>query len=156
MEHAAGPSRESDGTARPLPAGFRRAGGHGAGTPGGQGRDAGTLRRRPCVARSRPRSDRSSPFVTVEAFYSPSTGIGLPYPASDTAELIGPASAALRRIYRPGPDYAKCGVRLTGLCPAGAGQVDSFDTRDTDPHRRLMTALDAINRRVTVEAATPR
>jgi hypothetical protein len=33
------------------------------------------------------------------------------------------------------------------LCPAGAGQADSFDTRDTD-RRRLMTAQDAINRRM--------
>ena len=29
-----------------------------------------------------------------------------------------------------------------------AGQADLFDTRDTDRSRRLMTALDAINRRM--------
>jgi hypothetical protein len=41
-----------------------------------------------------------------------------------------------------------CGAILAKLCPAGAGQVVSFDTRDTD-RRRLMTALDAINRRIS-------
>jgi Domain of unknown function (DUF4113) len=88
---------------------------------------------------------RNSPFATVEAFYASSLSIGLPYPASDTAEPIGPATAARRRISRPGPDDAKCDVPLAELLPAGAGQADSFNTRDTD-RRRLMSALDTINR----------
>jgi hypothetical protein len=91
---------------------------------------------------------RNSPFATVESFSAPSIGIGLPYTASDTAEPIGPSTAALRRIDRPGPYYAECGVMLAELCSVGAGQADVFDTRDTDRRRRLMTALDAINRRV--------
>src|SRR5262245_7491248 len=95
MEHAAGPSRESDGTARPQPAGFRRAGVREAGTPLTRGREDGASRRRACVARSRPRSGRASPFAPVEAFYAPSRGIGLPYPASDTAELIDRTSSNL-------------------------------------------------------------
>jgi uncharacterized protein YcbX len=60
---------------------------------------------------------------------------------------FGPSTAALRRIDCPGPYYMKCGVMLAELCSVGAGQADVFDTRDTD-RRRLMTALDAINRRV--------
>jgi hypothetical protein len=36
---------------------------------------------------------------------------------------------------------------LADLYPAGARQADAFDTRDTD-RRWLMTALDAINRRI--------
>jgi hypothetical protein len=51
---------------------------------------------------------RNSPFAPVEAFSARSIGIGLKYPASDRAELIGPVTAALQRISRPGPDYAKC------------------------------------------------
>jgi DNA polymerase V len=87
---------------------------------------------------------RNCPFATVESFYAPSIGIRLPYPVSDTAELIDPATAAVRRIDRPGPYYAKCGVMLAELCSVGAGQADVFDTRDTDL-RRLTTALDTIN-----------
>jgi hypothetical protein len=58
---------------------------------------------------------RNSPFATVEAFSAPSIGIGIPYTTSDTAELIGPATAARRRIDRPGPFYAKCGVEAVAL-----------------------------------------
>ncbi len=90
----------------------------------------------------------NSPFATAEAFYAPSIGIALPYPTSDTAELIGHATAALRQIYRPGPHYSKCGVLLTELTAEGAGQADLFDTRDTARRRSLMAALDAINRRM--------
>jgi hypothetical protein len=84
----------------------------------------------------------NSPFAAAEAFYAPSIGIGLPYPTSDTAELIGHAADALRRIYRPGPHYAKCGVLLTELAAEGTGQADLFDTHDTARRRSLMTTLD--------------
>ena len=66
---------------------------------------------------------RNSPFATVESFSAPSIGIGLPYTASDKAEPIGPSTAALRRIDRPGPYYAKCGVMLAELCSVAPGQV---------------------------------
>jgi DNA polymerase V len=37
---------------------------------------------------------------------------------------------------------------LTEFCPAGAGQADLFDMGDVDRSRNLMTALDAVNRRM--------
>ena len=58
------------------------------------------------------------------------------------------ATVAGGDLDRPGPYYAKCGVMLAELCSVSAGQADVFDTRDTDRRRRLMTALDAMNRRV--------
>ena len=91
---------------------------------------------------------RNSPFATVESFSTPSIGSGFPCTASDTAEPIGPSTVAQRRIDRPGPYYAKGGVMHAELCSVGAGQADVFDTRDADRPRRLMTAPDAINRRV--------
>jgi DNA polymerase V len=90
----------------------------------------------------------NSPFATAEAFYARSIGIGLPYPTSDTAELIDHATSALRQIYRPGPHYSKCGVMLTELTAEGAGQANMFDTRDADRRRSLMAAADAIIRRM--------
>jgi hypothetical protein len=41
---------------------------------------------------------------------------------------------------------------LAEPCPAGAGQAELSDTRDAD-RRRLMTALDAIHRRMGRDAA---
>jgi DNA polymerase V len=111
-------------------------------------RAAEKLRRDRMVARHMQVFLQNSPFSATEAFFSNATGFQLPHLTSDTAELIGHATAALRRIYRPGPHYAKCGVMLTELTPEGTGQPDLFDTRDQTRSRELMAALDAINRRM--------
>ena len=90
----------------------------------------------------------NSPFATNEAYYSKGAGFRLAYPTSDTTELIRHAAAALERIYRPGFHYTKCGVMLDELVPEGSGQRDLFDGRDKDRSRRLMDALDTVNRRM--------
>ena len=90
----------------------------------------------------------NSPFAAREAYVGNAAGVALPYPTSDTAELIGHATVALRRIYRPGPHYVKCGVMLTEFVPEGTGQADLFDGRDTARRRDLMAALDTLNRRM--------
>ncbi len=90
----------------------------------------------------------NSPFATAEAYYSNGASVRLPYPTSDTAELIRHAAVALERIYRPGYHYSKCGVMLAELVPEGSGQADLFDIRDEERRRRLMTALDTVNRRM--------
>ena len=106
------------------------------------------LRRDRLLARHMQVFLHNSPFSTAEPYYGNASGFQLPHPTSDTAELIGHATAALRHIFRPGFHYAKCGVMLAELCPAGTGQRDLFDTRDDDRSQRLMTALDTINRRM--------
>jgi DNA polymerase V len=111
-------------------------------------RAAEKLRRDRMLARHMQVFLHNSPFSATEAYVSNATGLTLPHPTSDTAELIGHATAALRRIYRPGPQYAKCGIMLTELTPEGSGQADLFDGRDTARRRELMAALDAINCRM--------
>jgi DNA polymerase V len=91
---------------------------------------------------------QNSPFATAEPFYSNSASFQLPHATSDTAELITHACNALRPIFRPGFHYAKCGVMLTELVADGSQQRDLFDTRDQDRSRKLMTALDTVNRRM--------
>jgi DNA polymerase V len=111
-------------------------------------RAAEKLRRDRMVARHVQVFLHNSPFATNEAYFSNATGFQLPHPTSDSGELIGHAVAALRRIYCQGPHYSKCGVMLTELGPAGAGQRDLFDTRDEARSGSLMTTLDTINRRM--------
>jgi DNA polymerase V len=80
---------------------------------------------------------------------SPSAGCQLPVATSDTAELIRRACPVLRCLYRPGHDYSKCGVMLTGLSSDAVRQGHLFDRHDDDGRsRRLMETLDAINRRL--------
>jgi DNA polymerase V len=90
----------------------------------------------------------NSPFDAKEAYYSRSASVRLPNPTSDTAELIQHACAALARIFRPGVHYSKCGVMLTELTPNEIRQGDFLDRRDRARSRRLMAAVDAINRRM--------
>lgn len=90
----------------------------------------------------------NSPFDTKEPYYSNAASIALPYATSDTAELIRHACTGLKRIYRDGYHYAKCGVLLTELTSDSIRQGDLFDRPDTDRSRRLMDTLDAINRRM--------
>ena len=90
----------------------------------------------------------NSPFATNEPHYGNAASFQLPHATSDTGELIEHAVAGLRRIFRPGFHYSKCGVMLTELTPAGVRQGDLFDARDTGKSRRLMASLDEINRRM--------
>ena len=90
----------------------------------------------------------NSPFDAKEAYFSRQASFQLPHPTSDTAELIHYACQALARIFRPGIHYNKCGVMLTELTPDSVHQGDFLETRDTVRSQQLMTALDAINRRM--------
>jgi DNA polymerase V len=90
----------------------------------------------------------NSPFDPKEPYFSRQANFQLHHPTSDTAELIHQACNALARIFRPGIHYNKCGVMLTELTPDSEHQGDFLDTRDRARSKQLMTALDAINRRM--------
>ena len=110
-------------------------------------RAAEKLRRDGLLARHMQVFVQNSPFSAREPYYSKGSGFQLPHATSDTAELIHHATNGLRQIFRPGIRYAKCGVMLTELVVEGSEQADLFDTRDCDSRRRLMRAIDLINRR---------
>jgi DNA polymerase V len=85
-------------------------------------------------------------FRTGEPQYHKSATVTLPSASSDTLELASAAVRALARIYRPGYQYHKAGVILTGMVPAEPRQLTLLDT--PDPRRDdLMRVMDAINGR---------
>jgi DNA polymerase V len=90
----------------------------------------------------------NSPFDPREPYFSRQVSFQLAHPTSDTAELIHQACQAMARIFRPGVRYNRCGVMLTELTPDSEHQGDFLDTRDRARSKQLMTALDAINRRM--------
>ena len=61
----------------------------------------------------------NSPFATAERVFQQRHRLPAPPPDQRHGRADPPRRAALRRIYRPGPHYAKCGVMLTEL---GAGR----------------------------------
>lgn len=77
--------------------------------------------------------------------YSRTAQVNLSVASDDTRRLAAAAVHVLQRIYKPGYDYKKAGVMLTGLQPAAAVQDDLFSGYDRVRSARLMGTLDRIN-----------
>jgi DNA polymerase V len=87
-------------------------------------------------------------FNPDEAQYHPATLIKLTQPTDDSALLIRAARMGLRRIFRKGYKYKKCGVMLLEMTPAGVSQGNLFATGpeiDTQRRDQLLATLDSIN-----------
>jgi DNA polymerase V len=80
--------------------------------------------------------------------YSPSVTVNLPVPTDVTPELIRYAHEGVERAFRPGYQFKKAGVMLVDLVPASPAQAGLFDRIDRARARRVMNAIDMINRRM--------
>lgn len=99
-------------------------------------------------------------FRETDLQYSNGVVIPLPNPTNDTLKLVAAALYGLKRIYKPGYAYKKCGVVLLDLSPQHQRQASLFSQVDDIAHHSdaLMSVLDAINARygrdtLTVAAA---
>jgi DNA polymerase V len=91
----------------------------------------------------------TSPFRAKDPQYSQGITIPLAEAADDTLKLIRAALWGLKQIYRPGYSYAKAGVMLMDIGPAGCRQQTLFTDNEADSRSaRLMLTLDAINRKM--------
>jgi DNA polymerase V len=81
-----------------------------------------------------------------EPQYSNSVTMPLPVATQDTAELIRYALRGVEQIFQDGYRYNKAGVILTALVHAHQIQAHLFDQHDRERSRKLMTAIDTINR----------
>lgn len=95
---------------------------------------------------------RTSPFRRTPQ-YSRSVVVPLSQPGADTPALVNAALAGLCAIYMPDFQYAKAGVMLLGLSPAGQQQFE-LDFQPTlaevgllNRKAALMQTVDAINNR---------
>ena len=68
-------------------------------------------------------------------------------PTANTGKLIQAATAGLKRIYRPGFEYAKAGIMLMEICPADKVQYGLFEQGDCEESERLMKTIDIVNKR---------
>ncbi len=86
-------------------------------------------------------------FKEDDPQYSSGITCRLPVPSSYTPRLIHAAGRLLARIYRQGYRYKKAGVMLYEIMPEGDAQLDLFSRlHDTGRTRRLMSAMDRVNR----------
>ena len=81
-----------------------------------------------------------------EEQYSRSVTIRFPVPTADTRKLIGAGRAAIDRIYKTGPRYAKAEVALLDLVPADGVQTGLFDQGDSEKAAQFMQTIDQLNR----------
>lgn len=90
---------------------------------------------------------RSGRFNPQEVFFNESALIHFASPTADTRRLIRAACEGVRRIYQPGPRYAKARVMLLDLSPADAQQQNLLTQTDDEQSGRLMQMVDELNRR---------
>lgn len=112
-------------------------------------RAAETLRRQGSVASALTVYLQTSPFDPADRAHSHNSfTINLHQATDDTACLLRCSHTALKKIYRPGLRYQKCGVILFDLGTPQGSQGSLFSEQTpVDRTRRsdLMTAIDQIN-----------
>ncbi len=91
---------------------------------------------------------RTNPFRPDLPQYHPVQTRTLPTATNSSLLLVGHAREALRAIWRDGYAYKKAGVLVSGIVPEDAVQLSfGASTEETDKHRRLMQAMDAVRTR---------
>ena len=84
-------------------------------------------------------------FRKADPQYSAAAAAGFDLPTSDTAFVTRSGTELLRRIFRDGYRYKKCGIMLLDLVPEGRRQEHLFSRQDPAKADRLMRTLDRIN-----------
>lgn len=85
---------------------------------------------------------RTSRYRDEQNLYAAHQGVSLPCPTDDSRVLTQHAAALLENLYRPGFEYKKVGVLLTGLEKADEVQP-TFDHPHVAPSK-LMAVLDRL------------
>lgn len=70
----------------------------------------------------------------------------LPYASSYTPDFIHAARKLLQKIYKPGINYIKAGVMLSGIVPDDSLQMCIDDSLDHEKRKSLMESIDMINK----------
>lgn len=79
--------------------------------------------------------------------YSANDTIKLITPTQDTRLIIKTAISILESIYQPNFMYKKIGIILTEISSASNIQLDLFETNDLGKSKKLMQAMDEINKK---------
>lgn len=115
-------------------------------------RGAEKLRKQKSVARAVMVFLRTNQFRDDLMQYHPSIVVQLPYPTSDTREMVKAAQFGVKAIFREDYFYHKAGVMLLDLSDDDVEQFDFFNASQASDERqrsdKLMSTIDAINKRI--------
>ncbi|KPA14662.1 SOS mutagenesis and repair protein UmuC [Candidatus Magnetomorum sp. HK-1] len=84
----------------------------------------------------------------VDHTYYASKVVSLPVPTNSTPELIRYAGDAIEKIFRKDYLLKKVGVIFQELSPENSYQTGLFDNFDREKSKKIMTSLDAINKKM--------
>jgi DNA polymerase V len=73
--------------------------------------------------------------------------VRLPHLSNDTRLIAAAAAEAIVPLFRDGLRYKKCGIGLMDIRTRRYEQQDMFTASQSEQSRKLMTVLDAVNRR---------
>lgn len=82
-----------------------------------------------------------------DEIYSAAASWQLPYPTSYTPAIVIAAQSLLERVYKPGFVYHKAGLFLTDIVADKERQQSLLLRIDDENRRRLMEAVDGLNRK---------
>jgi len=90
---------------------------------------------------------QNSPHDKAE-YYSGQLSVGFPAPTNSTTKITKTALWLLKKLYRPGVYYQKCGVMLLETVSKGGLQSDMFGFTESNPKSEaLMEVMDKINQK---------
>ena len=89
---------------------------------------------------------KTNRFCTRKAQYTNALATSFENPTAYTPVVIKTAKSLLRKLYRKGYFYHKCGVMLLDLIPQHYQQGSFFLRKDSEKSDQLMETIDKINR----------
>jgi len=90
----------------------------------------------------------TNPFKPETPQYYGSTQATFMCPTDSTPELISNGIELLCKIFRPGFQYKKTGVMVTGLLSKDAVQMSLFEDRDERQRTHLQSVVDRLNKKL--------
>jgi DNA polymerase V len=87
-------------------------------------------------------------FRLDQTQYAKGISYTLPEPTAFTPDLVDYALKLLRKIYKPGYKFLKCGVMLSGIVPEDFRQTSLFMNEDRQKKNVLMAMVDKLNSKI--------
>ena len=88
----------------------------------------------------------TNPHKTEERQYQRSINVELERPSNNTAEIIKAALKGYDVIYKEGYRFMKAGIIVMDLVPENQIQAGMFDTANLKRNKKMMDAMDNLNR----------
>jgi DNA polymerase V len=89
----------------------------------------------------------SNPFSKTYPLFRVYRSYELPVATSDPRKLNAPVQALLKKTFRNGIRYQKCGVFLQEIHPADTMQNDLFSLPDSADSKKMLATIDQLNNR---------